>query len=84
MGNWKLMHSYVYLIFTDLLLISLEHLPWFSPGYEGTESMSYFLTSAITTFSCLLSVDISSFQMTSSFIFLAAQCSTLNLTCIFH
>ena len=30
-------------VFTDLLLNSLKRLPRFSPGYEGTEIMFYFL-----------------------------------------
>ena len=30
-------------VFTDLLLNSPKHLPRFSPGYEGTENMFYFL-----------------------------------------
>ena len=28
---------------TDLLSSSSKHLPWFLPGYEGTEKMFYFL-----------------------------------------
>ena len=30
-------------VFTDLLSNSHKRLPWFSPGYEGTENMFYFL-----------------------------------------
>ena len=39
-------------VFTDLLSNYLKLSPWFSPGYEGTEKMFYFLieleTSVIT------------------------------------
>ena len=30
-------------VFTDLLSNSPKHSPWFSPGYECTENMFYFL-----------------------------------------
>ena len=31
-------------VFTDLLSNSHKRLSWFSPGYEGTENMFYFLS----------------------------------------
>ena len=33
-------------VFTDQLLNSPSHLPWFSPGYEGTKKKFYVIISA--------------------------------------
>ena len=41
LSRWK--PSTASQVFTDLLLNSPKRLPWFSPGYEGTENIFYFL-----------------------------------------
>ena len=42
-------------VFTDLLSNSLERLPRFSPGYEGTENMFYFVNEVSRGFSNITS-----------------------------
>ena len=51
LSRWKL--STAPRVFTDLLSNSPKCLPRFSPGYEGTDNMFYFLNIEVSTWKVL-------------------------------